>query len=479
MKHRSRAGLSEVLVVIVALAAILLAVPAVVLYNQIAAKAKVQAELRAEIKHLTGVEQARRNALQEAVEKGASGFDPQKDTNDYVARALAAAKEIEAFRVGTAPTTAPAAAMPEAAPAAPPNAPPAPGDQEGATPAPTPAPAAQALPDYWTKFHEQFMDETQLKQLGRPATLELMVMAMIGPVAKVQLQEKVSRARELTAAKELEVAKAIADKPAGGTLSKLAEPYENLITLLEADLKAITDAQKLEDENHPRKIEGINKEIQDMDAKLEENKLAQARLERDKKTLIAQLTGKLEEFKRREAINFARIRDVGEVFHTSTDGRTAMIRLGSRDRLKTGMRFRVGNRGLHGAITDKATVEVRQIWPEMAEVEVVRTADATTRVLSGDRLVNPFYHPRRAVVVRLLGEETVPGAGVKLSKSRAAQRIEALGGIVRPRFTPDVDLVILMSEEMVAPEDVEDREAARVTNVPTYSAREMFGYLEE
>jgi hypothetical protein len=101
MRHRSRAGISEAVVVIFVFLALALATPAFICYGLIDAKANVHWDLQNKIK----AEEAQREGLvqrmRDAVEYGATGFDPDAANNDMKARTDAATKAADAVLKGS------------------------------------------------------------------------------------------------------------------------------------------------------------------------------------------------------------------------------------------------------------------------------------------------------------------------------------------------------------------------------------------
>ena len=427
MKRHSRAGISDVVVVMLVLFALLLAAPAITLYTRIAAKkethAQIETRINRQVEHQTKIAGEIRAALVPG------GFDPELETADMKQAAKTAALSAKNFLQGGA---------------------------DG---------------NVWADFLALFDDEEELgyPKDFTPKTLQQMVLKMIPPVDLVQLSERVTRTTELVADKAKETAEEIGPK--------LKDEYVKLLQEINADIAEVDAKQQKENATFTQESNARNAATQDLRTKKDEIQLAYAIWERKVKNEISSLQFDLDEFKRKEAVNFARITDVGEVLRTSTNGKTVWIKLGSRDGVVAGMRFKVGNKGIHGSITDKGRIEVLRVYPEMAEASVTRLTSARSPILAGDRLANPFFHPRRSVVVQILGPERASGL---MSRPEAENRIEAIGGTVRDRFSTDLDFVVVMTEDLSdVPEDAAAEELAKRMDVPIYSAEDLFPYLEE
>ena len=292
---------------------------------------------------------------------------------------------------------------------------------------------------------------------------------MIPPVDLVQLSERVTRTTERVADKAKITAEVIGPK--------LKDDYVELLQKINTRIAEVDADQQKENATFTQESNAINSATQDLRTKKDKIQLDYLIWERKKKNEISSLQFDLDEFKRKEAVNFARITDVGEVLRTSTNGKTVWIKLGSRDGVVAGMRFKVGNKGIHGSITDKGRIEVLRVYPEMAEASVTRLTSARSPILAGDRLANPFFHPRRSVVVQILGPERATGL---MSRPEAENRIEAIGGTVRKRFSTDLDFVVKMSEDLAdVPDDEAALELAERMDVPVYRAEDLFPYLEQ
>lgn len=431
MRHSSRAGISEAVVVIFVFLALALLAPAVVCYNLIDAKTNIHKDLHEKIE-AEGAEGGKQTQLiqrmRDAVETGATGFDPQPEATYMPDRTKAAMDAAAAFLAGG----------------------------EGG--------------DVWGDFVAEVKraDPNWEAPETRPANLQQMATFMIPFVNDMSLDERVSQTPEQTAAKAVTTAGAI-----GGTLRR---PYDEIQTGITEKDRDVSTAQQEETRVYDQEIARIGQDIATVTQQIEDVKLKGRLFDRKTTNEIYKLTGQLEEFKRKEAVNFARIRDVGEIFNTSTDGKTAHTKLGSRDGVVVGMHFHVGNKGRHENVEPKGRVQVRRVWPEMAELEVVSLRHERSPILTGDLLVNPFFRPGRPVIVQILGPERAPGVMGKLD---AIGRIEEMGGVVRAAYSTDVDFVITMGEEIASADDIEALRLARRMDVPVYRAADLFDYLED
>ena len=429
MRHRTRAGISESVVVIFVFLALALLAPAIICYNLIDAKRNIHIGLHEKIKHEEDVTHpALIQRMRDAVETGATGFDPAPEKT-YMPDRTHAAKDAAALFLG------------------------------GQDPA----------GDVWANFTAEVKRANADWEApeARPANLQQMATFMVPFVNAMSLDERVSQTPEQTAEKELQTADAIGPK--------LDDPYKEIQTDHAEKERNVTTAQQGEDAQFNQESTDFNDRITRVTQQIEDKKVEGRLFERKTNNDIGKLTAELEEFKRKEAVNFARIREVGEIFKTSTDGKTAYTRLGSRDGVRAGMHFSVGNRGTFEDVTVKGRVQVRRVWPEMAELEVVDLKSDRSPILTGDLLVNPFFRPGRPVIVQILGPERAPGV---MGKRDAVNRIEEIGGVVRDAYSTDVEFVITMGDEMSA-DDARALALARRMDVPVYDALDLFHYLED
>lgn len=421
MKHNTRAGMSDLPVAILAILALGLIVPTLVLNQQAAVALQEHKALAAQITHLTETVQKQLNIQLEqfTLPVNLVGFAPAAGENLQEKQVESIRLAAEALRQGNDP----------------------------------------AAGKFWSEFVTEakaFDPDCKLSDTP-PATLQEMANAMFPYVERAQTFERMGRTPPASAQKRVEANTAVA--------LKLLTPYDKVDAYIAENVAFVGEAQTKEDEIYTQESGGYDKDIADLTAafteKETEHKLFMRTAEKTKK----ERQGKLEEYKSRDAVSFMRETVVGEILKTSSDGRIAYLKLGSRDRIVPGMRFRVGNRGENGVVTDKARIRVSQVWPELAEVEIVRQTNPRVPVLAGDLLVNPFYHPSRRVVVQVVGKDT------GTTKAETVARLKSQGVIVRSKFSPDLDFVVKMADEMEEAEGPDVALAAQL-DVPVYYARD-------
>src|SRR3972149_5272640 len=173
MRDHARAGISEAVVVIFVFLALALLAPAILCYNLIDAKRSVHADLVAKIEQEEEVVRpAVIQRLRDAVEYGATGFDPDSGNIDMKARTGAAAQAAEAFLKGG----------------------------EGG--------------DVWAGFVAEVKraQPSWEEPTERPANLQQMAVSMIPFVNDMSLEERVRQTPELTAVKSAQTAETIGQK---------------------------------------------------------------------------------------------------------------------------------------------------------------------------------------------------------------------------------------------------------------------------
>src|SRR5262245_66450261 len=93
----------------------------------------------------------------------------------------------------------------------------------------------------------------------------------------------------------------------------------------------------------------------------------------------------------------------GKVLKPDVAQKNAYIDLGSRERVVPGLRFMAARMGKEGKFEYKALLEVKKVWLETSEVAIVKAYEGGGPVIDGDMIVNPFYNPRRPVIIGFAG----------------------------------------------------------------------------
>lgn len=478
MKIRRNSGIGEIWVIICVMLAIVLIIPAVILWGKMRATEKLQEDKLALIKKLSDREVQLTGIITPTLEP--TGFAGAESANKPVgdrctdasvgATAFAftqqgeIAKKIPGYVSVKAPAPAPAP-TPEPTPTPAPT--PAPGPGPGPTnpmwvpqdPTPTPAPqptdpqptdTQPTVPTLGPKAERSL--EQMLKDLGlivdtayqkrRKAQGDLGIATDVTTAITSLAPDFKTPHEQLGAELTAEITKLEAE------LTKVEQSFRGR----EAEIKALTDKRTSErDQVNTDWVKASRKLNQDI------NKLA----------------AELEEFKRKEQVKHDVQRVHGMLLRPDNARGIAFINLGRRDRAVVGLKFHVGRKGKYGRIDYKGRVEVTEVFDEMCEVRVMSVVKAGDPLVEGDLLVNPLFHTRRPIVVSIVGE--AQGSGW-LNKADAAARIRDIGSIVNDDVAVDTDFIVTTGR----PEQDGTKYATALDlEIPVADAEDIFEYLRD
>jgi hypothetical protein len=160
------------------------------------------------------------------------------------------------------------------------------------------------------------------------------------------------------------------------------------------------------------------------------------------------------------------------------------ISIGSRHRVRTGMRFLVAQHGARNAFRYKGEVEVKRVFLTSAEVEITKVFDKNKPLIHGDMLINPFFSTDRPLKIAFAGASKPPGH--KFSIVEAKRKIVELGSEVPD--APDYDTDFLMWTDFDSKPSAEEEETgpgehpkewwtAAILGIPIAEAKTMYMFL--
>ncbi len=254
-------------------------------------------------------------------------------------------------------------------------------------------------------------------------------------------------------------------------------------------------------------IQDVNARINDVTAKYTESKaaltaqldkikgemeLAQAEyrdFERKESGKIRKMQNDLEQMKQKEVIKHRVNVSHGKVLKPDVAQKSAFIDLGSRERVVPGLRFIAVRAGREGKLEYKALLEVKKVWLETSEVAIVKSYEGGGPVIDGDMIVNPFYNPRRPVIVAFAGHTGDRTFNLRLpdnnpkplrfSAREAANRIKEIGSEPRMTVTLDADFVIFteVSSTDTTRDAWPDYKKAVLLEIPLADAADYYEFL--
>ena len=226
-----------------------------------------------------------------------------------------------------------------------------------------------------------------------------------------------------------------------------------------------------------------------------EMELAQAEFrdfERRESGKIRKMRNDLEQMKQKEVIKHRVNIAWGRVLKPDVSQKGAFIDLGSRERIVPGLRFMAARMGREGKFEYKALLEVKKVWLETSEVAIIRAYEGVGPVIEGDMIVNPFYNPRRAVVVAFAGHTgdrafNLPARSypennpkpLRFSAREAANRIKEIGSEPRLNVTLDADFVLFteVSTTDTTRDAWADYKKAVLLEIPIADAADYYEFL--
>jgi len=211
--------------------------------------------------------------------------------------------------------------------------------------------------------------------------------------------------------------------------------------------------------------------------------------ERKEQGKIRKMRNDLEQMKQKEVIKHRVNVAHGRVLKPNVEQKNAYIDLGSRERVYPGLRFMAARMGKEGKFEYKALLEVKKVWLETSEVAIVKAYEGGGPVIDGDMIVNPFYNPRRPVIIGFAGHTgdrafnlRLPDNNPKplrLSAREAANRIKEMGSEPRMSVTLDVDFVLFteVSSTETTRDAWPDYRKAVLLEIPIADAADYYEFI--
>lgn len=165
----------------------------------------------------------------------------------------------------------------------------------------------------------------------------------------------------------------------------------------------------------------------------------------DRETKITALENRVRVDKEVRDLQVRRDDPDGRVLSSSPQMRTAIIDLGSRDKVYPGQKFAVSRIGRGGVRYVKGQVQVVEVLgPSSAKVSILAQADPRDPVIGGDLISNPFYAPGEQIHLFIVGELQKYPREVLLS------RLAPLNVIVDKEVSGDTDYIVVR-DDLAAP----------------------------
>ena len=234
---------------------------------------------------------------------------------------------------------------------------------------------------------------------------------------------------------------------------------------------------------------GLTAQVDKLKADIEQAEAEFRDYERKESGKIKKMQNDLDQMKQKEIIKHRVNVAHGQVLKPDVTQKNAFINLGSRERIVPGLRFIAARSGNEGKLVYKALLEVKKVWLETSEVAIVKAYPGGGPVIDGDMIVNPFYNPRRPVIVAFAGHagdrafnlrltENNPKP-LRLSAREASNRIKEIGSDPRMNVTLDADFVIFteVTSDMSTRDSWPDYKKAVLLEIPLADAAEYYEFL--
>lgn len=331
-------------------------------------------------------------------------------------------------------------------------------------------------------FKGPFPDEKVRDYLeDRYSTLESLLIEMADRIALLQLRYERAKL-------EADLARAYAEKKTAARPEVLKDK-EQFKARLQAMIKEVNDKIAAVDKAYNERKAGLSAQADKLKGEIEQEQAQFREHERRETGRIKKMRNDLEQMKQKEVLKHRVAVAHGRVLRPDIPQKSAFIDLGSRERVVPGLRFFAAKIGFQGKFEYKAVLEVKKVWLDTSEVAIVSAKEGAGPVIDGDLLVNPFYNPRRPVIVAFAGHvgdrafnlrsaENNPKP-LRFSAREAANRIKEMGSEVRTSVTLDADFVLFteVSTENTTRDSWPDYRKAVLLEIPIADAAEYYEFL--
>lgn len=234
---------------------------------------------------------------------------------------------------------------------------------------------------------------------------------------------------------------------------------------------------------------GLTAQIDKLKGEIEVAEAEYRDFERRETGKIKKMQHDLDQMRQKEVIKHRVNEAHGKVLKPDVAQKNAFIDLGSQERVVPGLRFVAARVGKEGKFEYKALLEVKKVWLETSEVAIVKAYPDGGPVIEGDLIINPFYNPRRAVVVAFAGHtgdrtfnlrrpDNNPKP-LRLTAREAANRIKEIGSEARMNVALDADFVIFteVTDEKGTRDSWPDYTKAVLLEIPLADAADYYEFL--
>jgi len=315
----------------------------------------------------------------------------------------------------------------------------------------------------------------------RYSTLESLLIEMADRIALLQL--RFERAKL-----EADLARGYAEKKTAARPDVLKDK-EQFKTRLQTMIKEVTDKIAVVDKAYNERKAGLSAQADKLKGEIEQEQAQFREFERRETGRIKKMRNDLEQMKQKEVLKHRVAIAHGKVLRPDVPQKSAFIDLGSRERVVPGLRFLAARIGFQGKFEYKAVLEVKKVWLDTSEVAIVSAKEGSGPVIEGDLIVNPFYNPRRPVIVAFAGHvgdrafnlrsaENNPKP-LRFSAREAANRIKEMGSEARTSVTLDADFVLFteVTNENTTRDSWPDYRKAVLLEIPIADAAEYYEFL--
>lgn len=132
----------------------------------------------------------------------------------------------------------------------------------------------------------------------------------------------------------------------------------------------------------------------------------------------------------------------GKVLRVNAENHFGFIDIGSEKRVVKGMLFAASKPGKRGTYEYKGMVEVKRVWPNESEIEVIATYDKNSPIVEDDLLINPLFDTERPLEIAFLGDAFV--GGLARSTDEYKRRLMEIGSTPTVKVGVKTDYVLVI-----------------------------------
>ena len=222
--------------------------------------------------------------------------------------------------------------------------------------------------------------------------------------------------------------------------------------------------------------EKLNNQIQKIDQDIQKENDEFKNTEIEIAIKISKIIAQIDAIKLKiETRHFSVTRYVATISNPDLINNICYVNIGSRNRIKQGMRFLIANYSDNGRFDYKAEIEIQKMDESSSQAKIIKINKKDNPPITGDFVVNPFFNPNRPLKVAFVGRKDPK---IKIGLDEAKKRVKQLGNEVLEEITSDLDFIIVTEpEENTQIEQNEQFRKAVEFGIPIGQASDLLEFL--